>query len=170
MCGARCTAVGIRTCRRFRASFFHVHGLCIVIFFRGRPNALIIHYTANNQVVREDELVLLDAGCELKCVPFSFLSSRLTTPSGYASDISNVPPPFSPSPSSHSLSHNSSHLSRFRHLHPTPARALRHRSFRSKTAHRPLHRSGRVEPVRAPPSIMRVFEEGAWAGRWVWSR
>ena len=35
-----------------------------IVFFR--PNALIIHYTNNNQVIRDDELVLIDAGCELK--------------------------------------------------------------------------------------------------------
>lgn len=36
-------------------------------------NALIIHYTSNNMVLEEDDLVLIDAGCELN---------------GYASDIS----------------------------------------------------------------------------------
>ncbi|KAF9458010.1 peptidase M24 [Collybia nuda] len=36
------------------------------------PNALIIHYTSNNHVVRGDEVVLIDAGCEYN---------------GYASDI-----------------------------------------------------------------------------------
>jgi intermediate cleaving peptidase 55 len=42
-------------------------------------NALIIHYTSNNMVLGEDDLVLIDAGCELN---------------GYASDISEhtVPP------------------------------------------------------------------------------
>jgi Xaa-Pro aminopeptidase len=31
-------------------------------------NALVIHYTSNNQVVDEGEMVLIDAGCEFKCV------------------------------------------------------------------------------------------------------
>ncbi|PCH41637.1 hypothetical protein WOLCODRAFT_100967 [Wolfiporia cocos MD-104 SS10] len=41
------------------------------------PNALTIHYTANDQLIREDELVLIDAGCELD---------------GYASDITRTFP------------------------------------------------------------------------------
>lgn len=41
------------------------------------PNALIIHYTSNNQVIREDEMVLIDAGCEYN---------------GYVSDITRTFP------------------------------------------------------------------------------
>ncbi|TRM62399.1 peptidase M24 [Schizophyllum amplum] len=41
------------------------------------PNALIIHYTSNNQLVRAGELVLIDAGCEYN---------------GYASDITRTFP------------------------------------------------------------------------------
>ncbi|KAE9399144.1 peptidase M24 [Gymnopus androsaceus JB14] len=41
------------------------------------PNALIIHYTHNNQLVSEDELILMDAGCEYN---------------GYASDITRTYP------------------------------------------------------------------------------
>lgn len=33
---------------------------------RYRPNALIIHYTSNNQVVQDGEMILMDAGCEYK--------------------------------------------------------------------------------------------------------
>jgi len=33
-----------------------------------RPNALIIHYTSNNQVVQDSEMILMDAGCEYKSV------------------------------------------------------------------------------------------------------
>ncbi|KAI0699804.1 peptidase M24 [Cytidiella melzeri] len=40
-------------------------------------NALIIHYTSNNQVLRDGELVLIDAGCEYN---------------GYASDITRTYP------------------------------------------------------------------------------
>ncbi len=41
-----------------------------------RSNALIIHYTNNNQIIHDDELVLIDAGCELKCVtPFAVHNS-----------------------------------------------------------------------------------------------
>ena len=29
-------------------------------------NALIIHYTSNNQIIREGEMILMDAGCEYK--------------------------------------------------------------------------------------------------------
>ena len=32
------------------------------------PNALTIHYTSNNQLIRENELILIDAGCEYKYV------------------------------------------------------------------------------------------------------
>ncbi|KAF8554093.1 peptidase M24 [Imleria badia] len=41
------------------------------------PNALIIHYTSNNQVVQGDEMILMDAGCEYN---------------GYASDITRTYP------------------------------------------------------------------------------
>ncbi|KAF5390508.1 hypothetical protein D9757_005207 [Collybiopsis confluens] len=41
------------------------------------PNALIIHYTHNNQMVSDNELVLIDAGCEFN---------------GYASDITRTYP------------------------------------------------------------------------------
>ncbi|KAH7921706.1 peptidase M24, partial [Leucogyrophana mollusca] len=41
------------------------------------PNALIIHYTSNNQVVRDGEMILMDAGCEYN---------------GYASDITRTYP------------------------------------------------------------------------------
>ncbi|KAG6829801.1 hypothetical protein H0H87_010142 [Tephrocybe sp. NHM501043] len=41
------------------------------------PNALIIHYTSNNHLVRQEETVLIDAGCEYN---------------GYASDITRTYP------------------------------------------------------------------------------
>ncbi|PPQ68846.1 hypothetical protein CVT26_001680 [Gymnopilus dilepis] len=41
------------------------------------PNSLILHYTANNQLIEADELVLIDAGCEYN---------------GYASDITRTFP------------------------------------------------------------------------------
>ncbi|KAJ8514895.1 hypothetical protein ONZ45_g7632 [Pleurotus djamor] len=41
------------------------------------PNALIIHYTSNNHVVRDGEIILIDAGCEYN---------------GYASDITRSYP------------------------------------------------------------------------------
>ncbi|KAI0829267.1 peptidase M24, structural domain-containing protein [Trametes gibbosa] len=41
------------------------------------PNALIIHYTSNNQLIADGEMVLLDAGCEYN---------------GYASDITRTYP------------------------------------------------------------------------------
>ncbi|KAI0734915.1 peptidase M24 [Fomitopsis betulina] len=41
------------------------------------PNALTIHYTSNNQLIRENELVLIDAACEYN---------------GYASDITRTFP------------------------------------------------------------------------------
>jgi hypothetical protein len=31
-----------------------------------RANALIIHYTSNNHLIKEDEVLLIDAGCEYK--------------------------------------------------------------------------------------------------------
>ena len=44
----------------------------------GRPNALIIHYTSNDHIIRDGEMVLMDAGCEFKCVLFIFLFHSLT--------------------------------------------------------------------------------------------
>ncbi|KDR74526.1 hypothetical protein GALMADRAFT_227592 [Galerina marginata CBS 339.88] len=41
------------------------------------PNSLILHYTANNQLIAPDELILMDAGCEYN---------------GYASDITRTFP------------------------------------------------------------------------------
>ncbi|KAJ3783587.1 peptidase M24 [Lentinula aff. detonsa] len=41
------------------------------------PNALIIHYTHNNQLISQEELILIDAGCEYN---------------GYASDITRTYP------------------------------------------------------------------------------
>ncbi|PIL36606.1 hypothetical protein GSI_00295 [Ganoderma sinense ZZ0214-1] len=41
------------------------------------PNGLIIHYTSNNQLIADDEMVLIDAGCEYN---------------GYASDITRTFP------------------------------------------------------------------------------
>lgn len=40
-----------------------------------RANALTIHYTANNQIIKPKELVLLDAGCEYKLVAFLVLDA-----------------------------------------------------------------------------------------------
>jgi len=40
--------------------------LAYVPVVTSRPNALIIHYTSNNHIVRQDETILIDAGCEYK--------------------------------------------------------------------------------------------------------
>jgi len=40
--------------------------LVIVADNSARPNSLILHYTHNNQLIEERELVLIDAGCEYK--------------------------------------------------------------------------------------------------------
>ena len=45
-----------------------------------RPNSLIIHYTSNNHLVREGEMVLLDAGCEYKSVSYSITFIYLINP------------------------------------------------------------------------------------------
>lgn len=55
------------------------------------PNALIIHYTHNNQIISQDELILIDAGCEYKWVLLCSSTVINVDPdfiSGYASDIS----------------------------------------------------------------------------------
>jgi len=68
-----------------------------------RENALVIHYTRNDHVLRDGELVLMDAGGEYKCAVSMRHTHSLThsrdrlrvflTGSGYASDIceSNQP-------------------------------------------------------------------------------
>ena len=56
--------------------------------------ALVIHYTSNDNIIREDELVLVDAGCEYKSVTPYFSMTQLAyapSHSGYASDISEYP-------------------------------------------------------------------------------
>ena len=61
-----------------------------------RPNALIIHYTSNNHLIRPDETILIDAGCEYKYVPYPCLITLalIAIPySGYASDISTQTSP-----------------------------------------------------------------------------
>ena len=56
-----------------------------------RENALVIHYTRNDHLLRDGELVLIDAGGEYKYVSFYvWTQNQLTDPllySGYASDI-----------------------------------------------------------------------------------
>lgn len=37
-----------------------------VLLMLPRANALIIHYTENNHLLQDGELVLVDAGCEFK--------------------------------------------------------------------------------------------------------
>ncbi len=37
-------------------------------------NALVIHYTSNNQILSSGDLVLVDAGCELRYVWFSYIT------------------------------------------------------------------------------------------------
>lgn len=46
-------------------SFFEPH-IAILLTVWHSPNALIIHYTSNNQVIRDEEMILIDAGCEYK--------------------------------------------------------------------------------------------------------
>jgi hypothetical protein len=61
-----------------------------------RPNALIIHYTSNNHLIRPDETILIDAGCEYKYASYFFLLILVLTTipySGYASDISKQTSP-----------------------------------------------------------------------------
>ena len=40
---------------------------CVNRAFSHRENALIIHYTRNDHLLRDGELVLIDAGGEYKC-------------------------------------------------------------------------------------------------------
>ena len=43
------------------------------------PNGLIIHYTSNNQLIADGEMVLIDAGCEYKCVQLLCILVRVLT-------------------------------------------------------------------------------------------
>jgi intermediate cleaving peptidase 55 len=38
-----------------------------------RPNALTIHYTSNDHIIRSGEMILMDAGCEYKCAVFTLV-------------------------------------------------------------------------------------------------
>lgn len=42
-------------------------------------NALVIHYTSNDQILSSGDLVLMDAGCELGCVEFIILYGTACT-------------------------------------------------------------------------------------------
>ncbi|KAF4615968.1 hypothetical protein D9613_011493 [Agrocybe pediades] len=44
------------------------------------PNALILHYTHNNQIIEKDELVLIDAGCEYDAVATRLILATRTFP------------------------------------------------------------------------------------------
>lgn len=53
------------------------HGAAYPSIVGGGPNATVLHYIANDQKLRDGELVLVDAGCELE---------------GYASDVTRTYP------------------------------------------------------------------------------
>ena len=53
------------------------HGSAYTTIVGGGSNATVLHYVSNSQKLREDELVLIDAGCELE---------------GYASDVTRTYP------------------------------------------------------------------------------
>jgi Xaa-Pro aminopeptidase len=51
----------------------------------------MIHYTANNQLIGDGEVVLIDAGCEYKLVVSTLIMTIVLIAknrSGYATDIS----------------------------------------------------------------------------------
>ena len=70
MRAGRRAASCVRPCRRIRVGGLLLDGLCFLFrFFNGatyRENALIIHYTRNDHLLRDGELVLIDAGGEYK--------------------------------------------------------------------------------------------------------
>ena len=66
-------------CRNERLTICHIAYVPVVA---SGSNALIIHYTDNNRIMKDGELVLVDAGCELH---------------GYASDISAPGSPYAAS-------------------------------------------------------------------------
>jgi len=73
MCAARLRTASLRSCGSFRVS---PSGRVINIRAYpcdSSPNALIIHYTANDHVLRNGELVLMDAGGEYQ---FALLRCR----------------------------------------------------------------------------------------------
>lgn len=53
---------------------------CCRLTARHSPNALTIHYTSNNQLIRENELILVDAGCEYKCAASPSLPAFSNSP------------------------------------------------------------------------------------------
>ena len=67
LCAGRLRAAGLRPCGGFRVSLLQggefLNNPCY-----SSPNALIIHYTANDHVLRKGELVLVDAGGEYRFV------------------------------------------------------------------------------------------------------
>jgi intermediate cleaving peptidase 55 len=64
----RITASSLCPCRRIRVEVEFIFVLIRADTTFLRPNALIIHYTSNNQMVQDDEMILMDAGCEYKSV------------------------------------------------------------------------------------------------------
>lgn len=106
-----------------------------------RPNSLIIHYTSNNHIVRPDETILIDAGCEYKYDPYSLLHILILTSvplSGYASDISKQISLSTDCSDAKTIT-RSPNIPRLGHLHAPTTRALCRRPVRTEAPHLPLH-------------------------------
>lgn len=106
-------------------------------------NALIIHYTRNNMVLGDDELVLIDAGCEYN---------------GYASDISGSP---SFESSCRRSSRYSPDIPRFGQIHPCATRPLQCCPLRAEGTDYPVHRVQPTQPARLAPHVRQASAERA---------
>ena len=137
-----------------------------------RENALIIHYTRNDHLLRDGELVLMDAGGEYKyALPIPLHAHTLTHVicSGYASDICEQTLPPLPNPirlkDPSILLLLSTYLPRQRHVHSTTTRSLRSPTHNSKSARERVRRRARPLARVAPPPLPRPPPRRAHARR-----
>lgn len=70
LCARGLAASGLCACSRFRVRRYTTSFIALLWPLTRvcayRPNALVIHYTSNSQLIADGEMVLIDAGCEYK--------------------------------------------------------------------------------------------------------
>lgn len=132
-----------------------------VILMLPRANALIIHYTENNHLLQDGELVLVDAGCEFKWVNLKFfytfsLKQKLVVMLRISVSC------FSPVGELNAhIGPCSTYLPRDRKVHYSSGGALFGHLGGPERAHQRLHRSCRLHFTRTASEILQSAERRA---------